>query len=340
MLQVGFKLFAELFPPKELVRQAVRAERIGFDFVEISDHFHPWLDQPQDGPRAGHSGFAWSILGTIAACTERIELATGVTCPIMRYHPAIIAQAAATMAVLSDGRFTLGIGSGERLNEHITGEGWPGVRVRHQRLREALQIIRRLWSGGLQHFDGKYLTLDSARIYDLPERLPLIAVAASGPASARIAGELGDALFAVAPDPALTKRYAEAGGRGPKYAEMSVAWARTEEVAIRAARKSARFMPLGPKVNADLPRPSSFEQVGELISEEELGRILAYGPDPAEYIRLAQTYVDAGFDRLSLINVGPDIDGFFDFAEEHLIDQIRSLHHPADARYELELRRR
>jgi G6PDH family F420-dependent oxidoreductase len=324
-VQIGFKLFAELYPPKELVRQAVRAEEVGFDFLEISDHFHPWLDQSQDGPLSGHSGFAWSVLGTVAARTDRIALATGVTCPSMRYHPAIIAQAGATTALLSDGRFTLGIGSGERLNEHIVGQGWPGVRARHQRLREALQIIRLLWSGGSQNFNGKYLSLDSARIYDLPETLPPIAVAASGPMSARIAAELGDALFTTAPDPVPARVYSQAGGCGPKYAEIGVAWAPTKNAAMRSARNSFRFAGLGAVVNSELPLPASFEIASAFIREEDLVALMAVGPDPQEYLALAQRYVDAGYDRLSLLNSGPDVDGFRDFAGEHLIKKMRAL---------------
>jgi G6PDH family F420-dependent oxidoreductase len=324
-MQIGFKLFAEAYPAKELVRQAVRAEEVGFDFVEISDHFHPWFDQPQDGAHAGHAGFAWSILGMVAAQTERIELATGVTCPTMRYHPAIVAQAAATMALLSDGRFTLGVGSGERLNEHIIGQGWPEVRVRHQRLREALQIIRLLWSGGLHRFEGKHLSLESARIYDLPDTLPLIVVAAGGPVAARIAADFGDGMFVTTPDPALSRAYLDAGGRGPKYAEVPLAWASTTEAAVTAARKSFRFGVLGVGVDADLPLPASFEATGSFVRDDDIARLFAVGPKPSTHIGMAQKYVDAGFDRLALINTGPDVDGFFDFAEKHLIEKMRCL---------------
>jgi G6PDH family F420-dependent oxidoreductase len=179
-VKIGYKLFAEAFPPQELVAQAVRAEEAGFDFVEISDHYHPWLFSHD------HSGFAWSVLGAIAARTGRIELATGVTCPFLRYHPAIVAQAAATTAVLSDGRFTLGVGAGERLNEHVVGRGWPAASVRHELLREALEIIRLLWSGGYQSYQGRHLTLEDARVFDLPDTPPRIAVAIGGPEAAQV----------------------------------------------------------------------------------------------------------------------------------------------------------
>jgi F420-dependent oxidoreductase, G6PDH family len=173
-MQVGYKLATEAFGPEELVRQTIRAEQAGFDFVEMSDHFHPWLDVQ------GHSSFTWSVLGAMAARTERIGLATGVTCPMIRYHPAVIAQAAATVQLLSGNRFTLGIGSGERLNEHVVGAGWPAVHKRHEMLREALEIIRLLWQGGYRSYDGRYLQLEDARLFDLPDQLPVIAVASGG----------------------------------------------------------------------------------------------------------------------------------------------------------------
>ena len=194
-MRIGYKLAAEAFGPNELIRQAVLAEQAGFDFVEMSDHYHPWLDVQ------GHSCFAWTALGAIAAKTDRIGLATGVTCPIVRYHPAIIAQAAATLALVSGNRFTLGVGSGERLNEHVVGPGFPEtVPGRHERLREALEIIRLLWRGGYRSYEGKHFTLADAQVFDLPEQPPVIAVAAAGPKAARIAAELGDGLFATEPE--------------------------------------------------------------------------------------------------------------------------------------------
>jgi G6PDH family F420-dependent oxidoreductase len=173
-MRIGYKLATEGFGPRELIRQAVLAEQAGFDFVEMSDHYHPWVEAQ------GHSAFTWNLLSAIAMKTDRIGLATGVTCPSVRYHPAIIAQAAATLAIISDGRFTLGVGAGERLNEHVTGEGFPARRVRHERFREALEIIRLLWQGGYRSYDGRHLKLEDARVFDLPEELPVIAVAASG----------------------------------------------------------------------------------------------------------------------------------------------------------------
>jgi G6PDH family F420-dependent oxidoreductase len=311
-VRLGFKLFAEAYPPAEIVRQAVQAEEAGFDFVEVSDHFHPWVSEHE------HSGFAFSMLAAAAARTERIELATGVTCPFIRYHPAIVAQAAATTALLSDGRFTLGIGAGERLNEHIVGAGWPPVAVRHEMLREAIEIIRLLWSGGYQSYSGKHLRLEDARVFDLPDQLPRIAVAAGGPAAARIAGELGDALFATEPREDLVSAYRSAGGTGPRYAEVPLAWALTEGAAAEHARKLFRFGITGWKVQAELPNPVNFDAATRLVTAEHMREQFGCGPDAQRHVEVAKDFLDAGYDQLALINAGPDMDGFFDFFGKEL----------------------
>lgn len=318
-MQIGFKLFAEAFSPQEMVRQAVRAEEAGFDFVEISDHFHPWLDSH------GHSGFAWSILAAIAARTGRIELATGVTCPTVRYHPAIIAQAAATTALLSDGRFVLGVGSGERLSEHITGAEWPVAGVRHEMLREALEIIRLLWSGGYRTYRGTHLRIEDAQVFDLPEARPLIAVAAGGPKAARIAAELGDALFVTEPRTDLVDAYRAAGGAGPRYAEVPLAWAPTEQAAIEAAHEKFRFGPTGWKIQSELPNVRNFEAATAFVRPDDLRGVFGAGPDVESHLRVVRQFADAGYDRLALINAGPDPDGFFDFYASELSGPVRAL---------------
>ncbi|GAA2434720.1 TIGR03557 family F420-dependent LLM class oxidoreductase [Streptomyces macrosporus] len=318
-MQIGYKLAAEAFGPTELVRQAVRAEQAGFDFVEISDHYHPWLDNQ------GHSPFAWTVLGTIAAKTERIGLATGVTCPTVRYHPAIIAQAAATLALVSEGRFVLGVGSGERLNEHVVGRGFPDVRLRHEMLREALEIIRLLWRGGYQSYEGKHLRLEDARVFDLPASPPLIAVAASGGPSARIAAELGDGLFATEDKPEIVRHYQEAGGAGPRYAEVPVAWAPDEHTAARAVLETSRWALTGWKVMSELPNPVNFEAATTTVREEDVREKFACGSDPDRFVAAAQRFVDAGFDRLVMQNAGPDPDGFMDFYSGELDRRIRGL---------------
>jgi G6PDH family F420-dependent oxidoreductase len=318
-MKIGYKLATEAFGPKEIVRQAQRAEEVGFDFVEMSDHFHPWLDNQ------GHSGFTWSMLGTMAAKTERIGLVTGVTCPSFRYHPAIIAQAAATVAILSDGRFTLGVGSGERLSEHIVGKEFPGIHRRQEVFREALEIIKLLWQGGYQNYRGTHLQLEDARVFDLPDELPLMPVAAGGPAAARMAAELGDGLFATEPKSSLVEAYHSAGGNGPLYAEVPLAWAPDEDAAAQAALDNFRWALTGWKVMSELPNPVNFEAATTTVRLEDIQGQFACGPDVEAHVQQAQQFVDAGFDHLVLMNAGPDPDGFLDFFASELGDRVRAL---------------
>ncbi|MGY1703489.1 TIGR03557 family F420-dependent LLM class oxidoreductase [Geodermatophilus sp. SYSU D00697] len=318
-MQVGYKLATEAFGPEEVIRQTVRAEQAGFDFVELSDHFHPWLDDQ------GHSAFTWSLLGAMAARTERIGLATGVTCPMIRYHPAVIAQAAATVQILSGNRFTLGVGAGERLNEHVVGQGWPAVRIRHKMLREALEIIRLLWQGGYRSYDGQYLQLEDARVFDLPDQLPVIAVASGGPEASRLAAEHGDGLFATEPRGDLVGAYRDAGGKGPHYAEVPMAWAADEESAVQAALETSRWAVTGWKVMSELPNPVNFAAASETVTPDDIRQQFSCGPDLDAHVQQAQPYVDAGFDHLVLQNTGPDPDGFLDVCERELIGRVRAL---------------
>jgi G6PDH family F420-dependent oxidoreductase len=318
-MQIGYKLAAEAFGPQELIRQAVLAEQAGFDFVEMSDHYHPWLEEQ------GHSPFTWSVLPVIAAKTERIGLATGVTCPSVRYHPAIIAQAAATLAIVSEGRFTLGVGAGERLNEHVTGTGFPGGRVRHERFREALEIIRLLWQGGYRSYHGQHLQLEDARVFDLPDELPVMAVAASGPVSARIAAEVGDGLFATEPDGDLVSEWQKLGGVGPAYAELPLAWAPDEDTAARAVVEKSRFALTGWKVMAELPNPVNFAAATASITADQAKAQFACGPDAGRHLEVARQFADAGFDHLVAMNAGPDPDGFMEFFASELAEPLREL---------------
>ena len=317
-MKIGYKLASEGFGPKELVRQAQLAEKAGFDFVEISDHFHPWLDEQ------GHSPFAWTVLGAIAASTSTIGLATGVTCPTVRYHPAIIAQAAATLGILSDDRFTLGIGSGERLNEHVVGRGFPAVAQRHEMLREALEIITLLWQGGYQSYEGKHLQLEDARVFDLPETLPAIAVAASGGPSARLAAEFGGGLFVTEPKSSIIEKFVEAGGTGPRYAEVPLAWAPTVDEAVKAAHSTSRWAVTGWKVMSELPNPVNFDAASATVREDDILKQFACGPDADVHLAAIQEYADAGFDHLVLQNAGPDPDGFIEFYERELASELGS----------------
>ena len=318
-MQIGYKLTTEAFGPKEIIRQAVLAEQSGFDFVEMSDHYHPWLNVQ------GHSPFTWNLLSAIAMRTERIGLVTGVTCPSMRYHPAIIAQAAATLAIISDGRFTLGVGSGERLNEHVVGLGSPAVRIRHERFREALEIIRLLWQGGYRSYEGKYLQLEDARVFDLPENPPVIAVAVSGAESVQIAADLGDGLFATEPDRDLVKSWHQLGGGGPAYAEFSLAWAPDEDAAVQAALKTNRFAVMDWKVKTELPNPVNFEAATAGVTADQIREVFACGPDVNRHVAMARQFAEAGFDHLVALNAGPDQDGFMDFFASELAEPLRKL---------------
>lgn len=317
-MQIGYKLATESFGPKEIIRQAVAAEAAGFDFVEMSDHFHPWLEEQ------GHSGFTWNLLSAIAAKTTTLRIATGVTCPSFRYHPAIIAQAAATLQIISDNRFTLGVGSGERLNEHVVGD-FPDLRKRHARFREALEIIRLLWQGGYRSYDGRYITLEDARIFDLPDELPVIAVAASGPKSARIAAELGDGLFAIEPKGDMVTTWQRLGGTGPAYAEIPLAWAPDEQTAAQAVLEKTRWALNDWKVLAELPNPVNFAGASTTVTLDQVREKFACGPDVQRHLTVAQPFVDAGFDHIVTQNAGPDPDGFMDFFTRQLAAPLRAL---------------
>ncbi|MGY1858047.1 TIGR03557 family F420-dependent LLM class oxidoreductase [Modestobacter sp. SYSU DS0290] len=318
-MQVGYKLATEAFSPTQIIEQTVAAEAAGFDFVELSDHYHPWLEEQ------GHSGFTWSMLGAMAARTERIQLATGVTCPMIRYHPAVIAQAAATVQIISGNRFTLGIGAGERLNEHVVGGGWPAVRIRHHMLREALEIINLLWQGGYQSYEGKYLTLEDARVFDLPDQLPVIAVASGGPGASKLAAQYGSGLFATEPKPELVQAYAEHGGSGPKYAEVPMAWAPDEDAAAQEALKTSRWALSGWPVMSELPNPVNFDAASSTVTPEDIKGQFSCGPDLDRHVQQAQPYVDAGFDHIVFQNAGPDPDGFMQVCKDELIERVRSL---------------
>lgn len=317
-VQFGYKLMSETTGPRELVRNARLAEEAGFDFVGLSDHYLPWLESH------GHSPFAWSVLGAIAETTERVGIATGLTCPIIRYHPAIIAQAAATIGVMSEGRFTLALGAGERLNEHVVGYGWPPARQRHEMLREAIEIMRGLWQGGLFSHSGEYYEVESARIYDLPEEPVPIVIGVSGKKSATLAGELGAGIMSVSAEPKLIKDWKAAGGEGARYLELSFAYARSEKEGLEIAHKYSRFGAMGWEVLAELPGVKNFEGATAHIRPEDLKDSIPHGPDPEPYIELIRKGIDAGFDRIVLLGIGPDQAGFIRFFEQTLAPALAS----------------
>jgi G6PDH family F420-dependent oxidoreductase len=312
MTAFGYTLMGEEHSPKELVDIARRAEAAGFEFLVASDHYHPWV------PEQRHSPYTWSVLGAVATVTERIDLATMVTCPIIRYHPAIVAQKAATVALLSDGRFTLGVGAGERLNEHVVGAPWPAVEVRHEMLREAVEIMRLLWTGGYHTYRGSYFTAEDAQVFDLPPTPVPIAVAASGEQSARLAAEIGDALIGIDPEPGIVETFHGAGGTGAAWTQVALCWAEDEDRAIDIAHGRFRWSPLGWKVMSELPNPVNFDAAATPVTRELVAERIPHGPKASTYVDAIERFVDAGYEKVALLQIGDDQEGFFRFWEDEL----------------------
>ena len=312
MARYGFTLFCEGTSPAELVEQASLAEKAGFDFIVISDHYHPWLSSQS------HSAFAWSILGAVASVTEHIQLATMVTCPTMRYHPAIIAQASATIAVLSGNRFTLGLGSGERLNEHIIGSGWPSVSVRQEMLDEAVRIIRMLHSGGYQSFDGEYFSVDDARVFDLPDRSVPIFIAAGGKRAARLAAKHGGVCM-TEPDTEIVREYITAKGNPDEvWGQVVLSWDKDEHTAMQTAYDQFRFAAGGWKVQSELPNPSNFDAATKNVRPVDLTESISCGPDVQVHKKAISKFKKAGVGNLAVAYPGHDIKGFMKFWETKL----------------------
>ena len=315
-MEIGYKLSSEEHGPRDLVRYARRAEEAGFSFALISDHFHPWID------KQGESPFVWGVLGAMAEATEELRVGTGVTCPTIRIHPAIIAQAAATAEALMPGRFFLGVGSGEHLNEHVLGGRWPEASVRIEMMSEAIEVIRLLWEGGLKSHHGKHYTVENARIYSLPERLPEIVVAAGGPDAAKVAGEQGDGLVSTSPDDEIIKAFKAAGGSGPRYCEVQVCYAENEDTALRIAKEYWPNMAMGGQLGQELALPSLYEAVAEHVSDDSLKESASLGPDPDAHIEGIKKFADAGYDHLCIHQIGPDQDAFFEFYEDQVLPKL------------------
>src|SRR2546421_209503 len=316
-LSLGYKLSSEEQSPLDLVRQAQMAEDTGFEFALISDHYHPWTD------RQGQSPFVWSVLGAIAQATRRLVVGTAVTCPTVRIHPAIVAQAAATTAALMPGRFFLGVGSGENLNEHILGDRWPAYDVRAEMLEEAVEVIRRLWQGGVQSHHGRYYTVENARVYDLPDPLPEIVVAGTGPKSAEMAARIGDGFWSTAPKKDIVDAYRAKAGRGkPIYGQISVSWAKDVKQARRTALEWWPTAAVRGAASQELPNPKHFEQLAQGVTEDQVAESVVCGPDPEPMIEKLQAFIDAGFDHVYVHQVGPDQAGFIDFAARELLPKV------------------
>lgn len=318
MTHLGYALSSEEHTPNDLVRYARQAEEVGFSFALISDHYHPWID------KQGHSPFVWGVIGGIAQATSRLQLGTGVTCPTIRIHPAIIAQAAATAASMMPGRFFLGVGTGENLNEHIHGDRWPAYDVRAEMLDEAVEVIRLLWEGDTESFWGAYYTVENARIYTLPDELPPILVAAGGEQSAELAGNIGDGLICTAPKAELVNTFRESGGNGkPRYGQLTVCWAESEAEARRTAYEIWPNAGLQGELTQELPTPAHFEQAVSTVREEDVTERVVCGPDPQRHLEQIQKYVDAGFDHVYIHQVGPDQEGFFRFYQREILPKFR-----------------
>jgi coenzyme F420-dependent glucose-6-phosphate dehydrogenase len=319
MSEIGYALSSEEHSPRDLVRNAVAAEAAGFTFAMISDHFHPWIE------RHPHSPFVWGVLGAIAEATDRLRVGTGVTCPTMRIHPAIIAHAAATAAELMPGRFILGVGTGERLNEHVLGQHWPEWDIRAEQLVEAVNIIRKLWSGEMVSHHGPHYTVENARLFTLPETSPPIYVAAGGPGMAEIAGRIGDGLIATGPDDTLTNAWRRGGGTGPRVGQVTLCWAPSERAARQTALEWWPTAALHGEVTQELPNPAQFTDLVKGVTEDQAAEVITCGPDPEVHLATIRSYLETGFDQVYLHQVGPDQVGFIDFAERELLPRLSTV---------------
>jgi coenzyme F420-dependent glucose-6-phosphate dehydrogenase len=314
MPELGYALSSEDWSPRDLVSLARRAEEVGFEYALISDHIHPWND------KQGNSPFVWSVIGGIAEATERLRLGTGVTCPTIRIHPAIVAHAAATSACLMPGRFFLGLGTGENLNEHVLGDRWPAPDERLEMLEEAIEVMRLLWEGGEQTHRGKHYTVDHCRIYNLPEEPIELAIAAGQPLAARLAGRLGDAFVSTSPDAELAETFEGAGGRGkPKYGMLHVCYGDDEEEAKRLAADLWPNTALKGSLGQELPRPQDFEEAAAMITPDDMTESVPCGPDADRYRMAIKEYEDAGYDHVYIHQIGPDQEGFFRFYESEIL---------------------
>lgn len=318
-MELGYTLMTEQSGPRELVRYAQRAEEVGFDFLVSSDHYFPWLESQ------GHSPYAWSVLGAVAQVTSRVELMTYVTCPTRRYHPAVVAQKAATMGLLSEGRFTLGLGSGENLNEHVVGP-WPSAKVRQEMLVEAIEIITALLAGETLNHDGRHFEVHEARLWDLPEERVRIAAAVSGPRGIKEFASKVDDMVGVVPDADHVKAWDQerGGSRGRKVGQMPVCWAPTEKEAVELAHDQFRWSGSGWSVNAQLPTPAAFGEATSSVRPEDVAENVPCGPDLDKIVEGVKQYADAGFTDLALIQVGDQYqEQFLDVAEKELLPLLR-----------------
>jgi coenzyme F420-dependent glucose-6-phosphate dehydrogenase len=317
-IQIGYALSSEEHRPQDLVRFAKRAEDAGFNFAVVSDHYHPWIN------RQGQSPFVWNVIGGISQLTRRLSVGTGVACPIRRIHPAIIAQAAATAAMMMEGRFFLGLGTGENLNEHILGLHWPPIDIRQEMLAEAVKVLRLLWRGGMNSYHGKYYTVENAQIFSLPEQPPPIMIAAASSRAAEFAGSVGDGLISTVPSENFVKKFRvlDRGAEKPCFGQITVCWAHTADEARHIAHEWWPVAAIPGKLMRQLATPADFESAAQLVSEDVLAEKVITGPDPENYLSQIESYRAAGFDHVYIHQIGPDQDGFFQFCERDILPQL------------------
>jgi G6PDH family F420-dependent oxidoreductase len=319
MVAIGYTLMTEQRGPRDLVADAVRAEGAGFDFAGSSDHYFPWLREQ------GHAPYAWAVLGAVAARTDRIGLMTLVTCPTFRYHPAVVAQKAATVSQLASGRFLLGLGSGENLNEHVVGQGWPPVNVRHEMFGEAMVIIRQLLDGESVSFVGEHFRTDSARLFDLPETRVPLGVAVSGTQGVGLFAPTADAMIAVAPDAGLVRHFdAVTETDLPKIGQQPICWDPDPDEAIRRAHAQFRWFGGGWKVNAELPVPAGFDAATQFVRPDDVAEAIPCGPDTARHVEALRPWARAGFSHVALVQIGGESQPeFLDYARDELLPALR-----------------
>ncbi|MCU1401121.1 MAG: class F420-dependent oxidoreductase [Acidimicrobiales bacterium] len=317
-MEIGYALSCEEHGPLALVQQARLAEDAGIGSLWISDHFHPWLDEQ------GQSPFVWSVIGAIAMATRQ-RVTTAVTCPTMRVHPAVIAQAAATSAVLLEGRFELGVGSGENLNEHVLGDKWPTADERLERLEEAVELIRTLWTGEETTHHGKHYTVENARIYTRPETSPKVLMSGFGPKATDLAARLGDGYMNTSASAELLQRYRKAGGKGTADGSLKVCWGTDKGACAELAHRLWRTGGVPGELSQELRTPALFDQAAQLVTVDAIAEHMPCGPDPAPIVAAAKEFADAGFDRIFITQVGPDQAGFFAFFTRELASALRDI---------------
>jgi G6PDH family F420-dependent oxidoreductase len=316
-VKIGYFLSSEEWGPRDLVELAAKAEQAGFEGLWISDHYHPWSDEQ------GHSPFVWSVIGAIAQATEQ-KVTTAVTCPTTRIHPAIIAQAAATASLLLGGRFCLGVGSGEALNEHILGDRWPEADERLEMLEEAIEVIRRLWQGGVQSHRGRHFRVENARIYDLLDQPPPILVSGFGPKAIDLAARIGDGFCTVGPDAQSVDRFRSKAKPGALVqGGIKVCWGPDEAAARKTAHRLWANDGLPGELAQILPTPQHFEQASQLVTEKMIAEGTPCGPDVEHHVQALREYAEAGFDEVYVQQIGPDQDAFFDAYREHVLRRFR-----------------